>query len=339
LAFSIPIKLTITDQADKSAFKTDGGTTLEITTTCKDSSGNTTTDPSSVTNIPPTEPQACKTDSDGDLVILTKRASTFSTGSPSPGPSPGPSAPAGPSGSARGTGIGPGSPGASSFGVILFSPLQIHKISYDVCTENMATILVANDDAMIPTVTLQTTKSGTVVAQLASEQPFEEKNKFTTVDKYLFVAPLDPKETFFMVQVKAIDGSRVNSVNSAVYLTECQGIILFDVQPEQSESKATIPDWIHNNAKWWSEGQIEDSDFVSGIQFMIKENIMVIPDLQEAAQKMELKDKKRAMGLERDKNVPDWVRNNAGWWSDGLISDDDFVSGIKYLVEQGIIRV
>jgi len=111
-------------------------------------------------------------------------------------------------------------------------------------------------------------------------------------------------------------------------------------QPEQSESKATIPDWIRNNAKWWSEGQIGDSDFVSGIQFMIKENIMIIPDLpEEDTQKMELKDEKRAMGLERDKNVPDWVRNNAGWWADGLISDDDFVSGIKYLIQNGIITV
>jgi len=72
---------------------------------------------------------------------------------------------------------------------------------------------------------------------------------------------------------------------------------------------------------------------------MIKENIMVIPDLPEDTLNMELRDEKRAMGLERDVNVPDWVRNNAGWWADGLISDDDFVSGIKYLVEQGIIRV
>ncbi|GFN40600.1 MAG: hypothetical protein YK1309IOTA_2090001 [Marine Group I thaumarchaeote] len=71
---------------------------------------------------------------------------------------------------------------------------------------------------------------------------------------------------------------------------------------------------------------------------MIKENIMVIPDLPENTQ-MELKDEKRAMGLERDTNVPDWVRNNAGWWSDGLISEDDFVNGIKWLVEHGIIRV
>ena len=71
---------------------------------------------------------------------------------------------------------------------------------------------------------------------------------------------------------------------------------------------------------------------------MIKENIMVIPDLPENTQ-MELKDEKRAMGLERDVNVPDWIRNNAGWWADGLIGEDDFVNGIKYLVENGIIRV
>jgi len=97
-------------------------------------------------------------------------------------------------------------------------------------------------------------------------------------------------------------------------------------QPELSESKATIPDWIRNNAKWWSEGQIGDSDFTSGIQFMIKENIMVIPDLPEQTS-------------ETTQGVPDWVRNNAGWWADGMISDDDFVSGIRYLVEQGIIKI
>ncbi len=93
-----------------------------------------------------------------------------------------------------------------------------------------------------------------------------------------------------------------------------------------SDSKTSIPDWIRNNAKWWSDGQIADSDFTSGIQFMIKENIISIPDLPEQTS-------------ETAEGVPDWVRNNAGWWADGLISDDDFVSGIKYLVEKGIIRV
>jgi len=103
--------------------------------------------------------------------------------------------------------------------------------------------------------------------------------------------------------------------------------------------KPQIPIWIKNGAGWWADGLIGDADFVSGIQYLIKENIMVIPDLPEEVTQMELKDEKRAMGMKREQNVPDWIRNNAGWWADGLISDDDFVSGIKYLVEQGIIKV
>jgi len=86
-----------------------------------------------------------------------------------------------------------------------------------------------------------------------------------------------------------------------------------------------IPSWIKNNARWWSEGNIGDSDFTTGIQYMIKENIMVISGLPEQAAEV------------TQEQVPQWVRNNAGWWANGLISDNDFVSGIKYLVEQGII--
>ena len=38
-------------------------------------------------------------------------------------------------------------------------------------------------------------------------------------------------------------------------------------------------------------------------------------------------------------NVPEWVKNNACWWSEGSITDKDFSSGLEYLVSQGIIRV
>jgi hypothetical protein len=37
-----------------------------------------------------------------------------------------------------------------------------------------------------------------------------------------------------------------------------------------------IPAWIKTNAGWWAEGAISDSDFVQGIQFLIKEGIMKI---------------------------------------------------------------
>ncbi|MFQ5440323.1 MAG: hypothetical protein ACE5DL_02565 [Nitrosopumilaceae archaeon] len=37
--------------------------------------------------------------------------------------------------------------------------------------------------------------------------------------------------------------------------------------------------------------------------------------------------------------VPEWVKNNADWWARGLISDDEFVKGIQYLIEQRNILI
>jgi len=37
--------------------------------------------------------------------------------------------------------------------------------------------------------------------------------------------------------------------------------------------------------------------------------------------------------------IPAWIKNNADWWSQGLISDGDFLKGIQFMVENGIIAV
>ncbi len=54
---------------------------------------------------------------------------------------------------------------------------------------------------------------------------------------------------------------------------ELEEIIL---EPEPEPEEIEIPTWIKNNAGWWAEGRIGDSDFVSGIQFLITEGIMQI---------------------------------------------------------------
>jgi uncharacterized protein YjbI with pentapeptide repeats len=38
-------------------------------------------------------------------------------------------------------------------------------------------------------------------------------------------------------------------------------------------------------------------------------------------------------------NVPDWVKNNAGWWAQGQIDDNSFVTGIEWLASNDIIQV
>ena len=87
-----------------------------------------------------------------------------------------------------------------------------------------------------------------------------------------------------------------------------------------------IPEWIKNNAGWWADGQIDDNSFVKGIQFMIKQNIISIPNLPESSS-------------ESADSVPEWIKNNAGWWADGQIDDNSFVKGIEYLVKIGIIII
>ncbi|KER06496.1 blue copper domain-containing protein [Marine Group I thaumarchaeote SCGC AAA799-E16] len=88
----------------------------------------------------------------------------------------------------------------------------------------------------------------------------------------------------------------------------------------------SIPNWVRNNASWWSEGSISDEDFASGIQFMIKDGIIKVPVTKNPASSS-------------DVEIPQWVRNNASWWSEGSISDEDFAKGLEFLVENGVIKV
>jgi len=86
-----------------------------------------------------------------------------------------------------------------------------------------------------------------------------------------------------------------------------------------------VPYWVKNSAKWWSEGKVDDSSFVLGIQYLIKERILIITGQPTSSGTSE--------------TIPDWVKNTAGWWADGVIPESDFVNSIKYLIEHGLIRV
>jgi hypothetical protein len=37
--------------------------------------------------------------------------------------------------------------------------------------------------------------------------------------------------------------------------------------------------------------------------------------------------------------IPDWIKNNAGWWAEDSISQEDFVSGLQYLIQKGILQI
>jgi len=142
----------------------------------------------------------------------------------------------------------------------------------------------------------------------------------TGVSTNYLISGLEVGKTYtFVVQARYSVGiSEVSNEASATTLA-----ITSDAEPIM---QSIIPEWIRNNAKWWAEGTIDDSDFISGIQYLIQKEIMSIPDSSRA----------ESAGSQ---NIPEWIRTNAGWWSQGLISDGDFVKGIQYLINQGIIVI
>ena len=87
----------------------------------------------------------------------------------------------------------------------------------------------------------------------------------------------------------------------------------------------SIPEWIKQIAKWWSVGNIEDSEFVSALLYLMENKIIQIPPVKTQ--------------IESKENIPDWVKNNAGWWADEQIDDESFVSGIQYMIENGSIII
>jgi hypothetical protein len=100
--------------------------------------------------------------------------------------------------------------------------------------------------------------------------------------------------------------------------------ILKEQESSMGEIKI-IPSWIKNNAGWWADGTIDDNSFVQGIQFLVKEGIIVVDSTSQ--------------GNEESNEIPSWIKNNAGWWAEGTIDDSTFLSGIEFLVQEGIIVV
>ena len=100
---------------------------------------------------------------------------------------------------------------------------------------------------------------------------------------------------------------------------------IFTTEPLPEVSIQNIPTWVKNNAKWWSEGLIGNSDFVEGIQYLINHGIIQVPPT--------------SVGTETGSHeIPLWLKNNAGWWAQGKIANSDFLKGIQYLIQQGIIK-
>lgn len=97
------------------------------------------------------------------------------------------------------------------------------------------------------------------------------------------------------------------------------------VKPKTVSPDSQIPMWFKDNAKRWSEGVIDDTNFANGVQYLVKNQIIDVPTRVDSSNSAV--------------QIPTWVRNSAEWWAEDIISVNDFVSGLQWMIANGIITV
>jgi len=112
-----------------------------------------------------------------------------------------------------------------------------------------------------------------------------------------------------------------------IFITATSLTSFLTIHAEESQ----IPSWIKNNAGWWANDEIGEDEFLHAITFLQKNGILKIP-VQQNNTTTELE-------TNEENRVPTWIKSNAKWWAQNLISDEEFISGLYFLADNGILDV
>ena len=169
---------------------------------------------------------------------------------------------------------------------------------------------------------------------LFSEANFEllQKDATNFVLKYdlTFAKPMK-KSDFILESWNTQKWLSTNKIPNAIEVIS-SGIVQEQSEPvvktfeEDVTNDQVIPVWVKTNAKWWSDGTLDNDNFISGIEYLVNEGIIKVSSTNTS--------NNAAIS-----EIQPWIKNTAGWWADDKISDDEFVTAIQWLISNNIIQV
>ena len=107
--------------------------------------------------------------------------------------------------------------------------------------------------------------------------------------------------------------------------------VAFHISSNMENKQSKIPQWIKNSVKWWAEDKISDLDLVLGIQHLIREGILNPPNSED---QKSFKNN-GVIGVK----IPKFIKQTSIWWTEGIISDDEFIAGIQFMIKKGYIVI
>ena len=120
-------------------------------------------------------------------------------------------------------------------------------------------------------------------------------------------------------------GLALDQKNNLYVLDNANGNVQ-EFAPYSSPDEIVIPNWVRSHAKWWAHDGISDSDFAGSVQYLIRQNIISLPN-------------GHVVSTDSQAIIPQWIKSTAGWWANRLISDKEFAGAIQYLISRDIIKV
>ena len=114
-----------------------------------------------------------------------------------------------------------------------------------------------------------------------------------------------------------IDSVQINSIDVENYYD--------DSSETSSSSSRIIPDWMEHNARWWNEGQIDDQEMISAIEFLANNKIITMPSEKE----IDLY--KISHSHYADLEHYEMIKHSAWYWAESDLGDKHLLKGIKYL--------
>jgi murein DD-endopeptidase MepM/ murein hydrolase activator NlpD len=103
-----------------------------------------------------------------------------------------------------------------------------------------------------------------------------------------------------------------------------------DSDPSQEQfTRQRVPSWVKTTSEFWVRGDVADDDFTNGLGYLVQERIIDVGDKVEQEE----------LAPEQVQNIPSWIKQTTQWWIDGLVPEDQFLEGIRYMMETKIIDV
>lgn len=116
-----------------------------------------------------------------------------------------------------------------------------------------------------------------------------------------------------------------SSISSAGSLTALAKPAANNTQlPSQTHQVPVIPNRFKETTALWAKGEIDVSEFAKEIKNLVNQKIIQGPKIPNLTPDSYL-------------YIPDWTRQPSKWYSDGSISEDEYLNTIGYLLENGII--